>query len=305
MLQRPGPLVMKRMSKRVAVVTGVVILGTLIVLRAVVWSGTLDPSFLVPGLSGQTFLTLVVPQIAVGTFDGGRTKYVTRMTRDRTLGSVFAEVFDSNGDVSLLTCLTNDPLRPFFRGTALVGFTLPILVVTADETGLPRPKGPFGPPIPNMTDWARFQFSGSYYQRPGGTITTTFEIRDGTTGALYSSVAVPYSLPNMSRFRFLRDSDADAGIDVGFAIVNTGATAAAITGSLVDAEGQTIASRSVTLAARRQIAQFAGEFFELKNESPGPRQLMIYFDSPSAQFAAIALSFRGGVPANVAIEQLR
>jgi len=57
-------------------------------------------------------------------------------------------------------------------------------------------------------------------------ISTFFELRDGASNVLYSRVGVAASPANMSGFVIPRIREVAAGLDVGFALVNTGTTAA-------------------------------------------------------------------------------
>jgi hypothetical protein len=98
----------------------------------------------------------------------------------------------------------------------------------------------------------------------------------------------------MSRFSIPRVRNVDSGLDVGFALVNTGTSAATINATLRSATGTALATKSLTLGAGAHTSTFARDFFALTAESAGTNYSYMAFESSSAQFAATALAIEGG-----------
>jgi hypothetical protein len=139
----------------------------------------------------------------------------------------------------------------------------------------------------------------------GVSIASVFELRDGMTNTLYSRVGVQSSPADMSSFVIPRMRNVTAGFDVAFALVNTGETAASITATLKDVNGQTLGAQTLALPARNHTAKFTKEFFNLASEPTGTSYSYIVFDSTSSQFAAIALAFEGGSQSSFPVDRLR
>jgi hypothetical protein len=110
----------------------------------------------------------------------------------------------------------------------------------------------------------------------------------------------------MAKFVIPRVRNVAAGLDVGFALVNTAVTSATLTATLLDAAGATIASRNLTIPGSTQLAQFTEQFFNLTNEPSGTNYQFIIFDSGNAaQFAAMAVAFERADQTNVPIDVIR
>lgn len=152
-----------------------------------------------------------------------------------------------------------------------------LLVITADAA-------------PSFTaNWAKIVSTG-------GTVSASayFDLTNGAGTLLYSRVGVPASEADMAKFTIPRVRNVDAGLDVGFALVNTGTASATLDATLRSPTGSAIATKSLTLAAGAHTAMFAREFFALTGEAAGTNYSFMVFESTSAQFAATALAIEGG-----------
>src|SRR6266850_7677758 len=183
------------------------------------------------GTTPTTTVTKILPQIAVGSFDGNLTKYATVIqivntnSNSVTVKGNFYKQID--GNLSDLTYTTN-------RGVSVTAGVL-------NETSLPGNSSlvitgslPTTTPATYKGNWAKIQATGSV------TIASFFEIRDGATNVLYSRVGVPASAADMASFVIPRLRNTASGVDAGFALVNTGSTSATLVGTLRDANGNVI-----------------------------------------------------------------
>jgi hypothetical protein len=87
--------------------------------------------------------------------------------------------------------------------------------------------------------------------------------------------------------------------------VNTGTTSASLTATLKDANGTTLSTKNLTMAAGSHQALFTNQFFALTGEASGRQYHYINFESSSAAFAAIALAFEGGTQTSFPVDQLQ
>ncbi len=100
-----------------------------------------------------------------------------------------------------------------------------------------------------------------------------------------------------------------AQLDSGFAIVNTGTTAANLSASLKGADGAIIAARSTNLLPNAHIAEFANAFFNGTGCGPclgteggtATKYHFITFTSSSPQCAAMGLSIEGDILATIPV----
>ena len=246
------------------------------------------------GTGGTTFtVTKVLPQVAVGSFDGNLTRYSTVIeivNTGSTAVDVGASFYEKSGAASSLTFTTNLTSTP-----AITGGVLPAVTLAANSvfviTGSTGTAG---------INWAKIQATGPV------TIATFFEIRNAVTNVLYSRVGVNASHPNMTRFVIPRIRNVAAGSDVAFAVVNTGTTNVTYTATLKAANGATVATKAgQILAAGNQTAQFANEFFGLTSEPAGTNYGYIVFEGGSPQFAAIAIAFEGIIQSSFPVDQLQ
>ena len=244
---------------------------------------------------GTTFtVTKVLPQIAVGSFDGNLTKYSTVIeivNRGATAVNVAANFYKTtDGTASTLLFATNLTAVPAITGGALASTALDagkVLVITTNTA------------TTGTVNWAKIQATGSV------SIATFFEIRDNRTNALYSRVGVTASPANMSKFLIPRVRNVATGLEVAYALVNTGSTAASYTSTLNDATGSVLKTRTDTLAAGAQTAKFAFQFFDLSGEPAGTSYSYIVIESSSAQFGAIAVALEGATQTSFPVDQLQ
>lgn len=237
--------------------------------------------------------TKIIPQIAVGSFDGGLTKYRTVIqivNPNSTAVTVSGNFYKTDGTASALTFGTNLTAAPTVTGTlASTSLAANTVLVITGETATTGTVG-----------WAKIVATNGTVS-----ISTFFEIRDGNTNTLYSRVGVQASPNDLASFVIPRTRNVSAGLDVAFALVNTASTAATINATLRDANGSPLGTRSLTLGAGQQTAQFTREFFSLSNEPAGTNYHFLTFTSTSPSFAAIALAFEGGTQTSFPVDRLQ
>ena len=191
-------------------------------------------------------VTRVLPQIAVGSFDGNLTKYSTVIeivNAGPASVNVSANFYKTtDGTASTLSFATNLTAAPAITGGVLASTALDagkVLVITGNTA------------TTGTVNWAKIQATGRV------SIATFFEIRDALTNVLYSRVGVTASPPNMSKFVIPRVRNVANAFDVAFALVNTGSTAASYTATLKDVTGATLSTKTgQSLAAGAQTAKF-------------------------------------------------
>ena len=255
--------------------------------RAPEWIRGLDSDFIVYGQSGvlppgTAPVTKVIAQIAVGSFDANATKYKTVIqvvNEGTTAATISGNFYNEDGTASTLVVKTNVSTLPTFTGSFTSVSLAPngILVITADTV-------------------ATFAVNWAKIVSRGGTVSTSayFDLTNGAGTQLYSRVGVPASEVGMSRFTIPRVRNVDAGLDIGFALVNTGTTSATIDATLRSEAGAALGTKSLRLAAGAHTAAFAKDFFALTGEATGTNYSFMAFESQSAQFAATALAIEGG-----------
>ncbi len=233
--------------------------------------------------------TKVLPQIAVGSFDGNLTKYSTVIEIVNTSSApitVSGNFYNTNGSVSTVAYATN------LSATPITG-TLPS--TSLGVNGIIVITGNTAPTY--SANWARITATGAV------SIATFFEIRDGATGTLYSRVGVNASAATMSKFVIPRVRN--SALEVAFALVNTGEVPATYTATLRDVNGAPIGTKTESLGPRSQTAKLAGEFFGLTSQPAGTSYSSITFESASAAFGAIAVSFEGASQTSFPVDQLQ
>jgi len=232
----------------------------------------------------------------IGSFDSGVTKYSTIVQVVNTGNSdaaVSVSFYKEDGDFSPVAMTTNVEQHATFTGS-LSSLTLPAghaLVITGGTT-------PETTPASGLIGWGKLITTGNV------SISTFFELRDGTSGNILSRIGIAASRPDLSSFLIPRVRTR-SGLDVAFAIVNTGAVPATITATLKDANGATLAKRPLTMSGGTHQALFARQFFSLSNESGDRNYQYIVFDSNSPSFAAIALAFEGGTQTSFPVDPLQ
>jgi len=280
----------------------VVVIAVAFVVRVRDWTKGLGSDFVVYGQSGGPgpggfVVTRIVPQIAVGSFDGNLTKYTTIIQIVNTSTnavSVQGSFFNSStGTASDLTYSTNVPTLVMPPGA------LPSTSIAPGGSLVITGKLPTTNPPVYKGNWAKIQATGSI------TVAAFFEIRDGATNALYSRVGTPGS-PIMSKFVVPRARNVSAGLDVAFAIANLGTTSTNVTGTLKDETGAVVATKVLSLAPGVQSAQFLGQFFGITDLGTSTMYQSVTFDGgPSAQLGAMAISYEGITQTSFPVDQLQ
>jgi hypothetical protein len=249
--------------------------------------------------SGGTSVTKVIPQVAVGSYDNGAKKYITVIEIVNTGNaaiSVSGNFYNTNGSASTLALKSN--LIP----AGFVG-TLPatnlgassVMTITADTAAT------------GTINWAKIVTTGA------ASVSAYFELRDGATNILYNRTGIAGSSPTMSRFVVPRVRSVASGLDVGFAIVNTGATAANITLTAKDQGGVVLAARTFNLAAGNHLSGFPFQLLAtgqgcstcLGSEPAGTNYGFLLFESSSAAFASTALAIEGAALSSFPVEPLQ
>jgi len=284
----------KRILKTGALAVAVTIAFALFAYRVAEWSNGINSEMATPGQSttsncstGQAGssgvqTTKVIPQIPLGSFDGGRTKYSTVVQIVNTAGetqSITGNFYKENG-----TALDNVGLTAGAAtimngslGTSIVKDA--VLVISGGGTA-----------TTGVIAWGKITSCGRL------SISTFFELRDAANNVLYSRVGVPASPANMSSFVIPRIREVAAGLDVGFALVNTASSGtASLKAELKDQAGKTIATKDIPMAAGEHRAGFTRDLFGPLDETTGSSRSYQYvkFTSTSPTFAAIALAFEG------------
>jgi len=249
--------------------------------------------------SSGTGVTKVIPQVAVGSYDAGLTKYITVIqiiNTGTTAISVSGNFYNTNGSASTLAMKSN--LIPSgFTGTlpaTNVGAS-GVMTITADTAAT------------GTINWARIVTTGA------ASVSAYFELHDGATNILYNRTGIAGSLATMSKFVIPRVRNVASGLDVGFAIVNTGATSANITLTAKDQGGVVLAVRTFTLAPGNHTSGFpfqllaAGQACSpcLSTEAAGTNYGFLSFESTSAAFASTALAIEGASLSSFPIEVLQ
>jgi len=233
----------------------------------------------------------IIPQIAIGSVEGGSRTYETVIQIVNTSGAaqIVSAGFYRNDGAPLNTIA----LR---AGSARVvdGVLGP---VTIAKDGFLEITGKL--PDAGLLGWARITGCG------GLSVTTFLELRDGPTERLYSRVAASSSAANLSRFLIPRIRDAAAQLDVGVAIVNAASGGSAdLTMELVDSSGTVLNSQTVRLAGGEKLVKFARELFTGSDEPRERTYQYLRFSSSSATFAAVALGIERDQLTSVPVETL-
>jgi hypothetical protein len=300
----------KRILKTGALAVVVTIAFGIFAYRAAEWSRGFNSGFIVLGQTGtagggsngcstggsgtgSVAVTKVVPQIVAGSYDGGFTKYTTVIEVVNTSGiasSINANFYNVDG-----TALTGVTLT---AGTSSVTNGVISAASIAKDAVYVVSGG--GTTAAGVTAWGKITSCGSF------SVSTFFEIRDGVTNVLYSRVGVAASRADLSNFVIPRVRDVAAGLDVGFALVNTGSTSASITATLKDATGAVVTggTKTITMLPGSHQSVFTKDFFGLLNEPTGRNYQYITFTSTSSTFAAIALAIEGATETSFPVDPL-
>jgi hypothetical protein len=221
----------------------------------------------------------VVPQVAVGSFDGGLTRYETFVEIVNTGGmpqSITADFFQEDGKP-----MDNITLDAGTRSVAKDGV---IMIHAVSEKG-----GTLG--------WGKISACSAV------SVSSFFELRDGVTNVLLSRGSVAATPANMSSFVIPRVREVSTGLDVAFALVNTSATGmATLQAELRDPEGRTLATKNITMAAGTHHQFFAKDLFAPLVDPPGRSYGYVKFSSSSPTLAAIALAIEGPTLTSVPVD---
>jgi len=303
----------KRILKSGTLAVAVTIAFAIFISRAAEWSKGLNSEMIVIGQStnsgggggdtcstgssgtGTVQTTKIIPQMALGSFDNGLTKYTTIIQIVNTgnaAQSVAGNFYKQDGS-ALTAALTAG-------GTTINNGVLNSTNIPAGAIFVIRGGGTTDA---GVTGWARLQYCASL------TISTFFELRDGRPNmdVLYSRVGVAASAPNMQSFVIPRVREVATGLDVGFALVNTGTSPANLTIELKDATGATVAGGSTTLVfgPGQHIAKFTKDHFPSVVDGTGRVYQYLKFTSQSASFAAVGLAFEGANQTSVPVDALQ
>jgi hypothetical protein len=305
----------KRILKTGALAVVVTIVFALFAFRAADWSRGLTSGFVVLGQtstgggtgggstsgcttsgsgSGTSSVTItkVVPQIAAGSYDNGISSYTTVIQLVNTSGAantINASFYKEDG-----TALNNVTLTA--GGSSVTSGVLSSVSLAKDAVYVISGGGTSAA---GVVGWGKITSCGSL------TVSTFFELRDGVTKVVLGRVGVAASPANMTSFVIPRVRDISTGLDVGFALVNTGTTSANLTAVLKDASGNILGTQTVTMGAGAHQAKFTQQFFGLTNEPTGRNYHYITFTGTSASFAAIALAFEGANQSSFPVDVLQ
>lgn len=238
-----------------------------------------------------TTITKILPQVAVGSFDANITKYISVIQIANTGATpitVTANFLNPAGTASTLVMKTNLVALPTFTAdlpsTSIAGGST--LVITADTA------------TTGTVNWGKIVTTGA------ATVSAYFEFRDVATNFLYTRVGMAGGSATLKKFAIPWVRNATTGLDVGFALVNSGATAN-ITVTAKDAAGITVGSpRVYAAAANSQTASFANQFLTLPTAPAGTSYGYLLFEGSSATFSAVALAFEAGALSSFPIEVL-
>lgn len=313
----------RRIWRTGAIGAAVVILGILFIQNGGNWAKAVDPSFVVYGQTaaggsapygGQTggagtilfgqqsaaAVTKIIPQVAVGSFDGGLTRYTTIVqvintgTAPATVsGNFYME--EPNGAASSSNCpvgftgnvtALTTPVPSFSNVTIQPNASLVLTSASSSSAG--------------STGWGKITSTGSI------SVATVFEFRDVATDTLHSRIGVASGPGWMSKFAIARMRNVASVLDVGFALVNTGSTNATITATLYDSNGVQIGRpQDIVVAGGGHIAKFVHQLFDLSVEPWGTSYSYVVLSSGSPQWASMALAYEGGSINSFAVEQLQ
>src|SRR5213593_1151908 len=256
--------------------------------------------FLVNNAWSQTgTFTKIIPQIAIGSFDGGATKYsmVIEIINSNVISAnVSANFLNEDGSLTNLTFITNSSTVPTINNGILTSLTLDpnkVLVISGGTTAGTTPS------IGTIA-WARIVTDAPV------NIVMYLDQRAAATNALRSRIGMPVSPSNMAKFVIPRVRNVDTGLDVAFALVNTAPTSTSLTVTLKGTDGSTLGNRILTINGSSHRALFTQELFPLINEPGGTNFQYIVFDAGTAsQFAAVALAIEGGNQTTFPVDVLR
>ncbi len=253
-------------------------------------TNTNDDPCAAPGNDTPTIQrTKVVPQLAFGSFDFGVSNYTTiiQVTNISELAQNIAATFYKDDGSAL------DNVVLTVGDSTIKNGVLPSTRIAKDAILVIRGGGNSSR---GVLGWGKITACA------GLSVSTFFEMRDGPTNAFLSRSAVAATSGNMSSFVIPRIRDASAGLDVAFAVVNTGTESATLKAELKDASGTTVASKDIVMRARSQQTGFVNEFFPQLNDGRSRMYQYLKFSSTSASFGAMALAIQGAMQTNFPVD---
>src|SRR5262249_20174793 len=263
-----------------ALAAAITMVSALVIMRLDEWTKGLTTT------SGA-HITKVIPHIARG---GGYRTFIQIINDSSATVRVGANFYNPSGTVSTVT-FKKDDLKGNVSSMSgsIVGESIPaggILLLDFDNSG------------DLVTNWGFITSDGPVV------IATAFEVRN-SAHALISLVGVPASAADMKQFVIPRVRNTTTGLDVGFAVANTGTNEASITVTMRNSKNEMMASRVLTLKSKEQTAIFAYQFFEGVGltDPQGTSYSFLDFSSSSSQFAAIALAVEGTNLAGFPVEK--
>lgn len=243
------------------------------------------------GTEGALETTRVIPQVAVGSFDSGLTKYQT-----------FIQIVNPSGAPQTITgSFYEEDGSPMDNVTLIAGDAAAVKGVIAttsiakDGALVIRAEAATA----GTLGWAKITSCSAV------SISSFFELRDGVTNVLLSRGSVAATPANMSNFVVPRIREATTGLDVAVALVNTSSGGpATLKAELRDFAGNTIATKNVVIAARSHQQFFMKDLFAPLTEPAGRSYQYVKFSSASPTFAAIALAIEGSTLTSVPVDVL-
>lgn len=245
-----------------------------------------------PCLPPATEIVKVIPQLVLGSFDGGRTSYSTFILIVNTSGTaqqVSAEFYRQDG-----TALDSPPLN---IGTATVSNGVVAPAAIAKDAMLVVSGG--GMAGSGTIGWGRVKACGRV------SVSTFFELRESKQNSLVARVGVASSPASLSSFVIPRIRESQTGLDVGFALVNTGTIDATMKVELKDAAGKTIAAKEFNMAGKTHQSAFTKDAFAPLAESGTRTYQYLKFTASSPTFAAVGLAFEGPTQTSFPVEILQ
>jgi hypothetical protein len=283
----------KGIWKTGALAVFVTVAFAMFIFRIAEWTRGLNSDVAVYGQTAATTagttVTKIIPQIAVGSFDGGMSTYTTVI-----------QIVNTNATAVRVT-------GNFYTQA---GTASHLLLTGVDDGVLPSTSIPArgvlvikGEPASGATTgeiaWGKLMMVSAV------SVMSFYEVRKAQTNELYSRVGVQASPADMASFVVPRSRNVAVGLDIAFAIVNTGSTQATLNATLHDAAGAAISKKSASLNPGQQTVLFAQQFFGLTNEPHGANYQYVVFESTAPQFAALALAFEGPTQTSFPVDKLR
>ena len=292
----------KRILKTGALAVAVTVAFAMFAYRLAEWSKGVSSEIVVLGQgnpcatsstgSAAVQTVKVIPQMALGSFDGGLTKYSTVIQIVNTSGaaqSIMGNFYDEEG-----ATLDNVPLT--VGNSTITNGVLPATSIAKDAVLTISGGGTSGAGI---LGWGKITACA------GLSVSTFFELRNGSSNVLYSRVGVAASPANMSSFLIPRIRELATGLDVGFALVNTGTQDATLKAELKDTMGATIATKDIVLGAGAHEATFTNQLFMGLDEPTGRTYQYLKFSSTSPTFAASAFALEGPTQTSFPVDVLQ